>query len=189
MFVSSSSSPVPPAAAGAPAPRVIPTPSSSSPLSARQLGSRPRTATWRGGLTFTLNLPNLTPPLCIAPNDSYASDPIPAYYALSSVRAWPRCCVKSQVQVPGRVGHTGPRRATPGHAGSRRTSTDQIWQAVGINGGGGEELCLLLISYWGSVRGGWPVVWGWAGVRSRGQFCYNKHVCCSWGFHLLSNGT
>lgn len=180
MFISSSSCPVPPAAAaGAPAPRVIPTPSSSSPLSARQLGSRPRTAPWRWGLTFTLNLPNLTPPLCITPNDSYASDPIPAYYALSSVRAWPRCCVKSQVQVPGRVGH----------AGSCCASTDQIWQAARIEGGGGEDLCLLLIFYWGSVRGGWPVVWGWAGVTRRGQFCYNKHVCCSWGFHLLSNGT
>ncbi|KAK5604993.1 hypothetical protein CRENBAI_004717 [Crenichthys baileyi] len=100
-------------AAGVPASRVILTPSSSSSLSDRQLGSHPHRALGCGGLTFTLNLANLTLPLSVAPSDSYASDPIPAYYSLSSVHAWPCCCVKSQVQVPGR---DKPCRVTPHHS-------------------------------------------------------------------------
>lgn len=110
VFISSSCPALPPpAAAGVPASPVIPTPSSSSSLSARQLGSRPHGALGCRGLTFTLNL---TPPLSAGPHDSYASDPIPAYYSLSSVHGWPCCCVKSQVQVPGRA---GPCRVTPHH--------------------------------------------------------------------------
>lgn len=97
------------------------------------------------------------PSSSFAPYDPYASDPRHPLILLSSVRAWPGCCVKSQVQVPGR----------PGPRGVRRTTTDQIWQAgrTRRREGGGDDLRWVVLfffssSFGGSMRG--FLVWWWA---------------------------
>lgn len=117
---------------------------SSSPLSARQLGSGLCGTPGCRGLTFT---PNPSPLRC--PGDSYASDPSAAYSFLSSVHAWPGCCVTSQVQVPGQA---RPSRARPGHC-------RPDWP-----GGGWGANVWLLIFHRGSGRDGGLVFWWWAGV-------------------------
>lgn len=85
---------------------------SSSPLSARQLGAVCAGPAYAGGWPLPLTSWPHPSSLC-SPSDSYASDPSLAYSSLSSVYAWPGCCVTSQVQV---LGQPRPSRARQGHS-------------------------------------------------------------------------
>lgn len=96
-----------------------------------------------------VNLWPLTPtstPVPLPPYDPYASDPRHPLILLSSVCAWPGCCVKSQVQVPGRLRPCGVRR----------TTTDQIWLAESTRGReGGGTTCVWLFWFFFLLEGQW----------------------------------
>lgn len=109
---------------------------SSSPLSARQLGSGLRGTPGCGGLTFTLypSPPNPTPPLSVAPAIHMQATHHPPI--LSFHLSTPGQAVVSRLKFKSldRPGRPGPRQAT----------TDQTWQAAGTGGGRVTSVWLLI---------------------------------------------
>lgn len=109
------------------------------------------------GVDLCPSPPNPTPPLSVAPAIHMQATHQPVYSLLSSVHAWPGCCVTSQVQV---LGHAGPSRATAGHNGS---------DPAGSRDQGGVTNVWLLVFWQGSGRNGQTVFRGWAGGHTLGS--------------------
>lgn len=113
---------------------------SSSPLSARQLGSGPR-GTWGcGGLTFALN-----------PVTSALPSPMPGTIHMQATHHQP--ILLFQLSTPGQAVVSSLKFKSwdePGHPGPGQTTTDQVW------GEGGRGTSVWLLIFYGGQR---EMVW------------------------------